>query len=212
MTEKADTPKTKGRTRTRTRAAAKKTPATKSAAKAPQTPKASEAPDIYTFADTLAGEIEQEAEAQEATEAWVTFLAADQSYALPVEEVQEVLRVGHITRVPQSPSAVRGVTNLRGRVLAVIDLPLRFGFAPCLLDDFARILVVRHQGRPVGLLVDRIQPMAQVLPSTIEAPEDVDSLEQRDLLRGIAKLEDRLVALLSLPQVLNLEQAAIPAV
>ncbi len=207
MTDKADKPKTKGRTRTRTRAAAKKAPATKPKGKAPQAPEVAD-PDIYTFADTLAGEIEQEAEAQEEAEAWVTFLAAGQSYALPVEEVQEVLRVGHITRVPRTPSAVRGVTNLRGRVLAVLDLPLRFGFAPCPMDDFARILVVRHQGRPVGLLVDRIEPMAQVLPSTIEAPEDVDSLERRELLRGIAKLEDRLVALLSLPRILDLEPTA----
>ena len=206
MTEKSDKAKTPGRPR-------KRAPAKKATAQSPTKPKQpqSKPPEtaaqaIYAFADVLVEEAEQEENAQETAEAWVTFLAAGQSYALPVEEVQEVVRVGHITRVPRTPAAVRGVTNLRGRVLAVLDLPLRFGLAPCPMGDHARILVVRHQGRPVGLLVDQIEPMAQVLPSTVEAPEDVDSLERRDLLRGIAKLEDRLVALLSLPQVLHLDQ------
>jgi purine-binding chemotaxis protein CheW len=88
--------------------------------------------------------------------------------------VREVLRVGSITRVPQAPPPVRGVTNLRGRVLAVVDLGVSAGGAAVEVGDDSRIVVVESQGRSIGLLVDRVDKVLDLGMSRVgEAPDDL---------------------------------------
>lgn len=131
---------------------------------------------IYAFADLLRKERDESDEPQERYETWVAFGLADLALALPVSQVREVLRVGRITRVPQAPPPVRGVTNLRGRVLAVVDLGTRSGGRAVEIGDNSRILVVESQGRSLGLLVDRVDKvldlgMGQVADAPDEVPE-----------------------------------------
>ncbi len=164
--------------------------------------------DIYGYADLLQADqeaAEDEERRQEREESWVSFRLAEQNCALPVDQVQEVLRVGSITRVPHAPSAVRGVTNLRGRVLPVVDLRRRLGLRETELDEHSRVLVAAFKNRPVGMLVDGVHQMVAILPSTIQdTPEEAVQL-QDEVVHGVCSTQDRgLLLLLDLQRLLTL--------
>ena len=86
----------------------------------------------------------------------VTFRLEREAFGVPIDRVREVVRVTDITRVPEAPPHIRGVTNLRGRVLPVVELRTRLGLTPAVIAPSSRILVVEAHGRVLGLLVDGV--------------------------------------------------------
>lgn len=166
---------------------------------------------VYTFADSL-HQASGPAAAPERPESWVTFELKGEIYALPVAHMQEILRITTITRIPHAPFPVRGITNLRGKVLAVVDLRVRLGIAAVEPTEKSRILVVASQERSLGLLVDAALQVVKLLPSAIQpAPTDVLT-ERSDFLRGVYHLDEKLLILLDVDKVLlvqdGLETAA----
>lgn len=135
----------------------------------------------------------------------VTFALDREEFGIRVNQVREVIRVGEITRVPQAPPHVRGVTNLRGRILPVMELRTRMGLTPAVVSPRSRIVVVEVHDRVVGLLVDAVLQVAKVPAETVApAPDEVLS-PQSDYIRGVARWNSRLIILLELEQALLLE-------
>jgi purine-binding chemotaxis protein CheW len=145
----------------------------------------------------------------EATEHLVTFLLGQEEYGLEVRLVQEIIRLTEITPVPRAPEFVRGVINLRGRIIPVVDLKHRLALGH--VDETARaarIVVAKLRDRLVGLLVDGASQVLKVPLSFIEpAPEEVVEVDV-DYIRGVAKLESRLVILMDLARALGLDGPA----
>jgi purine-binding chemotaxis protein CheW len=126
---------------------------------------------LFAFADLLeqTGGGKEEAQREE-PEIWVTFSLGGEVYGMPVTHVQEILRVGTITRVPRAPRPVRGITNRRGRVLVVLDTRVRLGLKRAETDPRSRILVVESRGRQIGLLVDAVEQVVRLLRSRVQPP------------------------------------------
>jgi purine-binding chemotaxis protein CheW len=104
----------------------------------------------------------------------ITFMLADERYALPIELVYEILRVAPITRVPHAPRAVRGLMNVRGRLLPVVDVRTLLEMPPASIDKDARVVTVEVRGRSLGLLVDRVGTVARIPKDAIlPAPAEV---------------------------------------
>jgi purine-binding chemotaxis protein CheW len=145
----------------------------------------------------------EERKAVEATEHLATFFLAGEEYGVDVRLVQEIIRLSEITQVPRSPGFVKGVINLRGRIVPVVDLKRKLGLGE--VDERARparIVVAKLRDRLVGLLVDGASQVLKVPVSTIEgAPEEVVSIDA-NYIRGVAKLEKRLIILMDLHKVL----------
>jgi purine-binding chemotaxis protein CheW len=136
----------------------------------------------------------------------LTFLLGREEYGLPITRVREVIRVSEITRVPQAPDHVRGVTNLRGRILAVVEIRSRLGLEPATITPASRIVVVEAQGRVLGLLVDRVSQVTKVPGETVApVPDDVRSADA-DYLTGVARWDSRLIILLDLDKVFLLNR------
>ncbi len=115
----------------------------------------------------------EETAQEEESEAWVAFGLDDDSFALPVDGVREVVRIEHITRVPHAAEAVAGLTTVWGQPIPVLDLRLRLGIEAKPLNAESRLLVTSGS-RPLGLLVDRVEQVLRVLPSRVEpAPEEL---------------------------------------
>ncbi|HEY7411872.1 MAG TPA: chemotaxis protein CheW [Vicinamibacteria bacterium] len=153
----------------------------------------------------------EERKAVEASEHLATFFLAGEEYGVDVRLVQEIIRVSEITQVPRAPQFVKGVINLRGRIVPVIDLKRKLELGEVEPTRQSRIVVVKVRDRLMGLLVDGASQVLKVPLSTIEAaPEEVVEIDA-SYIRGVAKLEARLIILVDLHKILSVELREGPA-
>jgi purine-binding chemotaxis protein CheW len=144
---------------------------------------------------------------QEDLRQFVSFIIAGEEFGVNILTVQEIIRPVEITRVPHAPEFVEGVINLRGRILPVIDLRTRFGFPSREQNGDMRIIVVEIGEQTVGFMTDSVQEVLRVDVNSIEpAPEIAVGIEA-GYLRGVAKLDERLLILLELGNILSDEEA-----
>ena len=123
----------------------------------------------------------------------------DERYGLDISRVYEIIRFQPITVVPQAPSYVEGVINLRGRIVPVVDLAVRFGMPRSTATKASRIVVAGSGDIRVGLIVDGVSEVLMIPDDAIEpTPAAVSSTTESHYLRGIAKLGEVLVILLEM--------------
>jgi len=134
----------------------------------------------------------------------IVFTLAHEEYGIEVDNVRTIERMCPITRVPKTPKFVKGVINLRGVVIPVIDLRGRFGLPETEPDENARIIIVAASGLEVGFIVDSANDVMDVMSDAIEHPPEVVGGIKAKYLSGVAKIGDnRLLILLNLAEVLN---------
>ena len=138
----------------------------------------------------------------------VIFTLANEHYGVGIVVVDSIIKLQPITAVPRAPSFVEGVTNLRGKVLPVIDLRKRFGLPAEESTKEARIVVTEMDGSTVGMLVDTVSEVLDVADEAIEPPSPIVTTVDSGFITGIAKVGDRLVILLDLEKVLSAEEKA----
>jgi purine-binding chemotaxis protein CheW len=135
-----------------------------------------------------------------------TFLLGDAAFGIDAQQVQEVARVCDITPVHHAPPDVVGIRNLRGRIVTVMDLRSRLGLGRVVSGRDNRILIVDWQGEPIGLLVDSMADTIDIRSDMLApAPPNLHGVHSRKL-RGVCRGGERLVALLNLEPVLQLEE------
>ncbi|RED66049.1 chemotaxis protein CheW [Cohnella lupini] len=134
----------------------------------------------------------------------IVFTLAQEEYGIEVDKVRTIERLVPITRVPKTPEFVKGVINLRGIVIPVIDLRGRFGLAETELTDNSRIIIVAANELEVGFIVDSANDVMDVMSDAIENPPEVLGGIKAKYISGVAKIgENRLLILLNLIEVLN---------
>jgi len=136
----------------------------------------------------------------------VVFDPAGESYGINIAAVESIIKMQAITQLPQTQIFVKGVTNLRGAVLPVIDLRLRFGLQPQELTRQTRIILVTMGSLTTGVIVDGVSEVLRVSDEAVEAlPPSLNSVNTA-FLKGIVRLEERLIILLELSKVLDFEE------
>lgn len=133
----------------------------------------------------------------------IVFELSNKEYAIEIDVVQGIERVMAITRVPRTPSYVKGVINLRGVVTPVIDLRERFELEKKDLDDNTRVIIVSLESYDVGLIVDTANDIVDVPVQSIESQPEVVGSVASDFIAGIAKVDQRLLVMLELERVLE---------
>ncbi|MDR6722302.1 purine-binding chemotaxis protein CheW [Paenibacillus amylolyticus] len=134
----------------------------------------------------------------------IVFKLGSEEYGIEVERVQTIERMMPITRVPKTFSFVKGVINLRGVVIPVIDLRGRFSLPETEYTDQTRIVIVGVDDMQVGFIVDAANDVIDIKSSSIDSPPEVVGGVKARYLRGVAKLEnERLLIMLNLHEVLN---------
>jgi purine-binding chemotaxis protein CheW len=138
----------------------------------------------------------------------VTFRLGDEEYAFDILSVREINRMMEITRVPRSPAFIEGVVNLRGNVIPIIDLRKRFGLPPRERDKSTRIIVSEVDRRVVGFIVDTVTEVLRIHADTVEPPGDIAGIDA-EYIKGVGKIEDRLLILLDVDRVLSKKEKRI---
>ncbi len=142
----------------------------------------------------------------------VSFEIGVEEYAIPILAVQEINRMMPITRVPHAPASVEGVINLRGRIIPVINMRKRFGLAPAADQGDARIIVVEvgPEGRVIGFTVDRVHEVLRLDASIVDPAPTAGGCDKSDFIRGVGKLDDRLLILIDLDRLFTHADFAEP--
>ncbi len=133
----------------------------------------------------------------------VSFTLKDEEYAVDILNVQEINRITEITQVPNSPDYVEGVINLRGKVMPVINLRKKFGIEEKETDETSRIIIMDIQGVTNGLIVDSVSEVLRIPEDTVEPPPQMSSASNSRFIKGIAKLENRLIILIDINKLIG---------
>lgn len=140
---------------------------------------------------------------------YLTFNLGEEVFALDIRSVREIIQHGAITQVPLMPAFVRGILNLRGAVVPVIDLHARFGRPASQIGKKSCIIIfdASRQGEraELGLLVDAVSEVVDIPAAQIEPVPDFGTTVQRDFIRGIGKLAERFVILLEPDRAFDIE-------
>lgn len=146
---------------------------------------------------------------------YLTFSLAEESYGVPVLKVREIITMLHITKVPQMPPYVKGVINLRGKVIPVIDLRTKLGLPAAALIDSNCIVVVQitqagMEMKNIGLIVDAVQEVVNLTHEDIEPAPDFGGSINVEYLLGMATLKGNVKSLLDIDKVIAVD-ALLPA-
>jgi purine-binding chemotaxis protein CheW len=133
----------------------------------------------------------------------VTFTLEKEEYAVDILSVQEINRITEITRVPNAPDYVEGVINLRGKVIPVVNLRKKFGLNIKETDDSSRVIIMDVQGITYGLVVDSVSEVLRIPSNIVEPPPPMASSMSSMFIKGIAKLENRLIILIDIDKFLG---------
>ena len=137
----------------------------------------------------------------------VVFTIGDEEFGVDISQVREIVRLVQITYLPKAPVFIEGVVNLRGQVLAVIDLSKRIGVSSKERGEDTRIIVVEVGENTVGMIVDSVSEVLRLTSDAVdEVPSLVDTEVPEHYIRGVGKLKDRLLVLLDLNKIMTPEE------
>ena len=146
--------------------------------------------------ESVAGEMKQ----------LISFTVGAEEYGMELLRVKEVIRMRQITWLPKAPSCVKGIINLRGDVIPIVDLRDRFGLQPEEQTAMTRVVVVEVEGMPVGMVVDSASQVVRVAGDQFDPPPTVMGEASRDFITAVGKMGDRLVMMIDVDRILKPEE------
>ncbi|MBN2025507.1 MAG: chemotaxis protein CheW [Actinobacteria bacterium] len=138
----------------------------------------------------------------------VVFSLGREEFAVEVTQVREIMRMEEITRMPKSPHFVEGIINLRGQIIAVVELAKRLNLEAGERSGDTRIIVVEAEDIKVGMIVDSVSEVLRVDAESVEPSPTLATDISSAFLEGVVKKDNRLIILLDLTKVLSLEEMA----
>lgn len=144
---------------------------------------------------------------------YLTFMLGGEMFAIAILGIKEIIEHGPETVVPMMPEFVRGVINLRGAVVPVVDLSARFGRARSAVTRRSCIVIIEArdaegQGQDIGLLVDTVSAVMEIPAADIEPPPAFGARVRADFIDGMAKVDDKFIIVIKVDQVLSIDEMA----
>ena len=136
----------------------------------------------------------------------VAFKLEKEEFAVDIHQVRKVLKMTRVTPLPQSAHYIEGLINLRGEVIPVVDLRKRFELPEGERSEQTRIIIVEIQDSNVGLIVDSVTEVLRFSSSAIQPPPARIAGTRTDLIKGVGKVEERLLIILNLERILTTEE------
>jgi purine-binding chemotaxis protein CheW len=160
---------------------------------------------LTSLDDVFMSQREEVKEEEEEQLQLLTFQLGGEEYALNIMDIKEIIRPKEATEVPRTPDYILGIFSLRGTIIPVFDVSLRLGLPQGERGPQNRIVVVRSQEHFFGLHVDSVVQVLDIPLSKIEPPPEILGGVEGEFLRGIGRIDDRLIILLNLGRILKLD-------
>lgn len=170
---------------------------------------------MNTVPQALDESIENAATLDADTDQFLTFILAGEEYGVDILRVQEIKGWDKVTPIPNTPEYIRGVINMRGTIVPIIDLRDRFGFEPMKYGPTTVVIVLRvmnEQGyRTMGIVVDAVSEVYNVAKDDLNSAPDFGSAVRVDFIRGLATVDEKMVIVLDIDPLLNSDELAAMA-
>lgn len=140
---------------------------------------------------------------REATREVLVFVLGNEEYGVDILKVQEIRGYEKVTPIPASPAYLKGVVNLRGIIVPVIDLRVKFGMAEPRYDSFTVVIVLRIAAQTVGIVVDGVSDVVRLAPSDVKAAPQLGSVVDASFLAGLATHDNRMILLIDIEKFLS---------
>jgi len=156
----------------------------------------------------LAEFVDPASEAEEDTQTgrFLTFFLGKETYGIEIRCVTEIMGMQAITKMPEMPDYIKGIINLRGLIIPLLDVRLRFGKEPREYDDRTCVVVIDLSGVSVGLIVDSVSEVLTISPENIGEVPTLNNSLKSNFVKSIGKLESGVVLLLDCDKLLNSEE------
>ncbi len=138
----------------------------------------------------------------------VSFQLAKEEYGLNIMGVQEIILLGEITEIPEVPDYIRGLINLRGKVIPIVDLRTRFGLEVSDTTEHTRIIVINTAGTTFGIIVDGVSQVLRINADQVEPPPTGLTGLDRTYLLGLVRMDKKIMILLNAATILSQEAKA----
>jgi len=144
---------------------------------------------------------------------FLVFELCDEYYAVSAKSTREIIRIMEITEVPKAPPFIKGVINLRGKIIPVIDLRIKFALREKPYDEKTCIIIIeineQEKIRPMGVIVDTVSEVVSIMDEEIAPPPEFNNQSQMDFLYGIGKIRDRIIWLLNLDKIVSCDELIV---
>jgi purine-binding chemotaxis protein CheW len=147
--------------------------------------------------------MQSRAAVREATREVLVFVLGAEEYGVDILKVQEIRGYEKVTPLPGAPAYLKGVVNLRGIIVPVIDLRIKFGTAELRYDSFTVVVILRLAGRVIGIVVDGVSDVVQLADNDVKPAPHLGSVVEATFLAGLATKDDRMILLLDIEKLLS---------
>jgi purine-binding chemotaxis protein CheW len=143
---------------------------------------------------------------------YLAFTLGGEDYAIDIRKVREIRRYEAPTRIAGAPAFVKGVVNLRGEIVPIVDLRIRFGQADVAYGPFTVVIVLALDGRLVGMVADGVSDVISLDPAHLRAPPDLGTATRLSYVVALAAMAERMLIVIDIERLLGGDLAAVPAV
>ena len=150
--------------------------------------------------------IEQDATASGPSKEFLTFVLGDESYGLEILKVQEIRGYDTVTKIANTPAFIKGVINLRGRIVPIVDLRIKFHLSKVDYDEFTVVIILNLSGRVVGMVVDGVSDVMNLQASQIREVPDIVSKINTSFITGLASIEEKMFILVDIERLMTSEE------
>ncbi|TBR08355.1 MAG: chemotaxis protein CheW [Lysobacter sp.] len=140
---------------------------------------------------------------------YLTFTLGSEEYGVDILKVQEIRGYDQVTRLPDAPAFIKGVINLRGLIVPVVDLRLKFHLSQATYDETTVMIVLGIGGRTIGVVVDGVSDVLRLDPAHVRAVPDLGSAIDRRFLTGLGVLDERMLILLDIERLMTSEEMGL---
>jgi purine-binding chemotaxis protein CheW len=148
-------------------------------------------------------------ESQVAREEFLSFRLGDEEYAIDILKVQEIRAHEAVTRIANAPGYLKGVINLRGQIVAIVDLRVKLSMARVEVDASTVVIILNIAGRVIGMVVDAVSDVVALAPDQVRPAPVFGNVVDASFIRGIAPVEDRMLILVDIARLMTSGELAV---
>ena len=148
-------------------------------------------------------------ETRVACEEFLSFRLGDEEYAIDILKVQEIRAHEAVTRIANAPAYLKGVINLRGQIVAIVDLRVKLSMERVEVDASTVVIILNIAGRVIGMVVDAVSDVVALAPDQIRPAPAFGNLVDASFIRGIAPVEERLLILVDIARLMTSGELAV---